>query len=143
MALRDSVSRKQTNSSELSFTNAAVFASRPMRFLSLDEIVFKLPVPVGAVLILSSKVVYTRPRKDEQDGEAKAHLKVRAEVEELDTGVRRETNTFYFTMAATDRDTIGRTVVPSTYHEAMDYTEGKRRLKVGDEMRALYRGQRE
>lgn len=33
---------------------------------------------------------------------------------------------------------IGKTVVPSTYGEAMDYLEGGRRLEVGNEMRRLY-----
>jgi acyl-coenzyme A thioesterase 9 len=60
-----------------------------MRFLSLDQITFRLPVPIGAVLRLSSKVVYTtKPIPGvEVDGEAKAHIMVRAEVEEVETGV--------------------------------------------------------
>ncbi|ORX34204.1 HotDog domain-containing protein [Kockovaella imperatae] len=142
---------------ELCFTNAALFASRPMRFLSLDEITFRLPVPIGAVLRLTSKVVNTStPRAGE---EAKVHIMVRAEVEEVDSGVsrtrgwpdarldanqgsqvRRETNTFFFTMAVEDGKPIGRTVVPTTYSESMHYLEGKRRLELGDEMRRLYSG---
>ena len=141
---------------ELCFTNAALFASEPMRFLSLDEITFRLPVPIGAVLRLSSKVVHTTMPHDGPDGEAKAHIMVRAEVEEVDTGVsvtsalkprrsidlqiRRETNTFFFTMAMEGSKPLGRTVVPTTYAEAMHYLEGKRRLEVGDEMRGLYQG---
>jgi len=127
-----------------------------MRFLSLDQITFRLPVPIGAVLRLSSKVVKTTRPHDGPDGEAKAHIMVRAEVEEVETGVsgspaifevetvwrwlqlRRETNTFFFTMAMEDHFPIGRTVVPSTYAEAMSYLEGKRRLELGDEMRRLY-----
>jgi len=58
-----------------------------MRFLSLDEITFRLPVPIGAVLRLSSKVVYTTRPDESPDGEAKVHIMVRAEVEEVDTGV--------------------------------------------------------
>ncbi len=72
---------------ELCFTNAAIFASKPMRFLSLDQITFRLPVPIGAVLRLSSKVVHTTQPFDGPDGEAKAHIMVRAEVEEVETGV--------------------------------------------------------
>lgn len=74
--------------SELCFTNAAIFASKPMRFLSLDQITFRLPVPIGAVLRLSSKVVKTTLPHEGVDGEAKAHITVRAEVEEIETGVR-------------------------------------------------------
>jgi acyl-coenzyme A thioesterase 9 len=58
-----------------------------MRFLSLDQITFRLPVPVGAVLRLTSKVVHTTRPEETPDGEAKAHIMVRAEVEEIDTGV--------------------------------------------------------
>ncbi|OCF38559.1 thioesterase [Kwoniella heveanensis CBS 569] len=123
---------------QLCFTNASLFAQGPMRFLSLDQITFRLPVPIGAVLRLSSKVVKTTQPHEGPDGEAKVHILVRAEVEEVETGVRRETNTFYFTMAKEDHEPIGRVVVPSTYTEAMHYLEGKRRLEVGDEMRRLY-----
>lgn len=135
------------------FTNAAIFASKPLRFLSLDQITFRLPVPIGAVLRLSSKVVKTTHPVGGEGGEAKVHIMVRAEVEEVETGVcridmdivlikqlRRETNTFFFTMAKEDHEPLGRTVVPSTYREAMHYLEGKRRLELGDEMRKLYRG---
>ncbi|EIW72760.1 hypothetical protein TREMEDRAFT_36912 [Tremella mesenterica DSM 1558] len=125
---------------ELCFTNAAIFASTPMRFLSLDEITFRLPVPIGAVLRLTSKVVHTTMPHGGPDGEAKVHIMVRAEVEEVETGARSETNTFFFTMAKEDKNPIGRTVVPSTYAEAMHYLEGTRRLEVGDEMRRLYLG---
>jgi acyl-coenzyme A thioesterase 9 len=41
-------------------------------------------------------------------------------------------------MAKEDADPIGKTVVPSTYNEAMSYLEGERRLALGDEMRRLY-----
>ncbi|KAL7423785.1 hypothetical protein Q5752_001369 [Cryptotrichosporon argae] len=122
--------------SELAFTNAAIFASRPMRFLSLDQITFRLPVPIGAVLRLSSRVVTTTRAGDGAD--ARAHVTVRAEVEEVETGVRRETNTFFFTLAPEDGRPIGRIVVPETYAEAMAYLEGQRRLGVGDEVRRLY-----
>jgi acyl-coenzyme A thioesterase 9 len=53
--------------------------------------------------------------------------------------LRRETNTFYFTMAKDDYEPIGRTVVPRTYNEAMTYLEGERRLAHGSETRRLYR----
>jgi acyl-coenzyme A thioesterase 9 len=52
--------------------------------------------------------------------------------------IRRETNTFSFTMAKEDDQPIGKMIVPKTYNEAMAYLEGERRLRVGDEMRWLY-----
>lgn len=76
-------------SSELCSTNAALFASRPMRFLALDQITFRLPVPIGAVLRLTSKIVKTtRPTQGAiSDEEVKVHIMVRAEVEDVKTGV--------------------------------------------------------
>jgi acyl-coenzyme A thioesterase 9 len=64
-----------------------MFASAPLRFLSLDQITFRLPVPIGAVLRLVSKVVRTSQPTSEPGGEAKVHIMVRAEVEEIETGV--------------------------------------------------------
>lgn len=74
--------------SELCFTNAALFAAQPLRFLSLDQINFRLPVPIGAVLRLTSKIVHTTLPHEGADGDAKVHIMVRAEVEEVETGVR-------------------------------------------------------
>ncbi|ODO11920.1 hypothetical protein I350_00704 [Cryptococcus amylolentus CBS 6273] len=127
---------------ELCFTNASLFAQGPLRFLALDQITFKLPVPIGAVLRLTSKIVNTTQPHEGADGEAKVHIVVKAEVEEVETGIRRETNTFFFTMAKGGREPIGKMVVPSTYQETMYYLEGKRRLQLGDEMRRLYLGER-
>lgn len=73
--------------SELCFTNAAIFSSKPLRFLSLDQITFRLPVPIGAVLRLSSKVVHTTQPREGPNDEARVHIMVRAEVEEVGTGV--------------------------------------------------------
>lgn len=42
-------------------------------------------------------------------------------------------------MAKNDRKPIGRTVVPNTYKEAMEYLEGDRRLDIGEQVRRLYR----
>ncbi|OWZ54994.1 thioesterase [Cryptococcus neoformans c45] len=127
---------------ELCFTNVSLFAQGPLRFLALDQITFRLPVPIGAVLRLSSKIVHTTQPHEGPDGEAKVHVMVKAEVEEVETGTRRETNTFFFTMAKGGRQPLGRTVVPTTYNDAMSYLEGKRRVQVGDEMRKLYLGER-
>ncbi|OWT40916.1 thioesterase family protein [Cryptococcus neoformans] len=127
---------------ELCFTNVSLFAQGPLRFLALDQITFRLPVPIGAVLRLSSKIVHTTQPHEGPDGEAKVHVMVKAEVEEVETGTRRETNTFFFTMAKGGRQPLGRTVVPTTYNDAMFYLEGKRRVQVGNEMRKLYLGER-
>lgn len=44
---------------ELAYCSAAAFSHAPPRFISLDTTSFTAPVPVGSVLYLKSKVVYT------------------------------------------------------------------------------------
>lgn len=63
-----------------------------MRFLSLDQITFRLPVPIGAVVRFTSKVVRTTqpgdgPPSDGLQPEAKVHIVVKVEVEDVATGV--------------------------------------------------------
>jgi acyl-coenzyme A thioesterase 9 len=46
---------------ELGYSNAAIFTRGVLRFLSLDEITFKHPVPIGSVLRLKSRIAHTVP----------------------------------------------------------------------------------
>jgi acyl-CoA hydrolase len=46
---------------ELGYSNASVFTRGVLRFLSLDEITFKHPVPIGSVLRLKSRIAHTIP----------------------------------------------------------------------------------
>jgi acyl-coenzyme A thioesterase 9 len=66
-----------------------------MRFLALDQINFKLPVPIGAILHLDAKVVKTTEVNPEDHADspsesahaAKAHVVVTAQVEDVASGV--------------------------------------------------------
>jgi acyl-coenzyme A thioesterase 9 len=46
---------------ELGYSNASIFTRGVLRFLSLDEITFKHPVPIGCVLRLKSRIAHTVP----------------------------------------------------------------------------------
>lgn len=46
---------------ELGYSNAVVFTRGILRFLSLDEITFKHPVPIGSILRLKSRTAHTVP----------------------------------------------------------------------------------
>lgn len=46
---------------ELGYSNAVIFTRGVLRFLSLDEITFKHPVPIGSVLRLKSRIAHTVP----------------------------------------------------------------------------------
>lgn len=88
---------RSPSDSELAFVDACLFAGRPLRFLGLDQIIFRLPVPIGAVLHMSAKIVTsTKPRSADEIGEslaktsagnAKIHVVVEAEVEDVASGV--------------------------------------------------------
>jgi acyl-coenzyme A thioesterase 9 len=72
---------------ELCFTNVAMFAQVPLRFIALDQITFRLPVPIGSIVRLTSKIVRTTQPIPETGSNAKAHVMVTAEVEDVETGV--------------------------------------------------------
>ncbi len=135
-----------------------------MRFISLDQIIFKLPVPIGAILHLDAKVVKTTKGVESSPLEgavpAKAHVMVTAQVEDVTKGVstieplcthqpveiltviqqtRLTTNDFYVSFAAEEGTELRKTVIPQTYQEAMQFLEGGRRLEVAAALRRLYK----
>lgn len=83
--------------SELAYANAAIFAGKPLRFLALDQIIFSLPVPIGAVVRMKAvTVTSTRPKTIEElsggleftsAGNAKVHVVVTAQIQDLAKGV--------------------------------------------------------
>lgn len=83
--------------SELAYANAAIFAGKPLRFLALDQIIFSLPVPIGAVVRMKAvTVTSTRPKTKEElsdgleltsAGNAKVHVVVTAQIQDLAKGV--------------------------------------------------------
>ncbi|PVG02136.1 Thioesterase/thiol ester dehydrase-isomerase [Serendipita vermifera] len=116
---------------ELGYSNATIFTRGSLRFLSLDEITFKHPVPIGSVLRLRSKIAHTVP-----SAPGSVHVAVVASVIDDKTGDEKTTNEFRFTWGSADSG-FSRTVVPKTYEEAMLWLEASRALKVGSEIRGM------
>ncbi|KAJ9120209.1 hypothetical protein QFC22_003109 [Naganishia vaughanmartiniae] len=153
---------------ELAYVNATVFAGKPLRFLALDQIIFRLPVPIGAVVRMTAvTVTSTRPKSKEElsqgleftsAGNAKVHVVVEAQIQDVAKGVstldaremrnlltggsgsqtRETTNRFFFSFAGENQEPLAKLVVPKTYQEAMAYIEGARRLEVGGALRRHY-----
>ncbi|CAE7227659.1 unnamed protein product [Rhizoctonia solani] len=119
---------------EIGYTNAYMFTRAPLRFLSLDGIAFKKPVPIGSILRLTSHISHTTSNAEFA---AVAHVQVQAEVIDPATGEDNLTNTFRFTWVREDGPPLQRLVVPRTYSDAMQWLEGKRALDTGAEIRAL------
>lgn len=119
---------------ELGYSNAAIFTRGVLRFMSLDEITFKHPVPIGSVLRLRSRIVHTV-----SNAPSSVHVVVSASVIDDQTGDERVTNEFKFTWGSPDRS-FSRTVIPRTYEEAMQWVDATRALKVGTEIRGMLAG---
>ncbi|EJD38364.1 Thioesterase/thiol ester dehydrase-isomerase [Auricularia subglabra TFB-10046 SS5] len=121
---------------ELAYANSSLFARRPMRFLSLDDISFRRPVNIGSIVRLTSLISHTTSNEVYP---VVIHVRVQADVLDITTGSAQMTNDFRFTWCVDGGDPIARTVVPQTYQEAMMWLEGRRDLAVGDEIRGLRR----
>ncbi|KAF8525581.1 Thioesterase/thiol ester dehydrase-isomerase [Hysterangium stoloniferum] len=119
---------------ELSFTTAALFSRRPLRFLSLDGLAFRQPVPIGSILRLRSQVAFTALTDCYP---ALVHITVRADVVDVTTGIELTTDDFRFTWCDEHGPPLDRKVVPKTYHDAMEWIEAKRALEMGNAIRNL------
>ncbi|XP_049605920.1 acyl-coenzyme A thioesterase 9, mitochondrial isoform X2 [Syngnathus scovelli] len=100
---------------ELGWANACSFGGCRPSLLAVDDILFRKPVEIGSLLLLSSQVCYTEGK----------HIQVRVHSEVFDPLTRQHntTNVFHFTFAS-DRDVPN--IVPQTYGESMLYLDGKR-----------------
>lgn len=72
---------------------AASLVNRHVQFLSLDALSFHAPVPIGAMLQLSSQIAYTSEPDQHPQGHTIAGVTVLAEVVDLETGERNKSNT--------------------------------------------------
>lgn len=120
---------------ELGFTCGILFSRSQLHFLAVDELAFKHPVPIGAILQLTSQVVYTQEELNSQ----LIHVEVVADVIETKSGDRKTTNTFHFTFRLESSPNF--IIRPSTYPEAMKYLEGKRRVSAAplDPLGTIYK----
>lgn len=94
---------------ELGYSNANVFTRGVLRFLSLDEITFKHPVPIGSVLRLRSRIAHTTTTSPNV-----VHVAVQANVIDTATGEEQTTNEFRFTWGCYGRP-FTRMVIPQSY----------------------------
>uniref|UniRef100_A0A8C1GS86 Acyl-CoA thioesterase 9, tandem duplicate 2 n=1 Tax=Cyprinus carpio TaxID=7962 RepID=A0A8C1GS86_CYPCA len=100
---------------ELGRANACAFAGCRPTVVAVDDILFRKPVEIGSLLLLSSQVCYTEGM----------YVQVRVHSEVLDplTQQHNTTNVFHFTFRL-EKDVPA--VVPQSYGESMLYLDGKR-----------------
>ncbi|RIA80121.1 HotDog domain-containing protein [Glomus cerebriforme] len=116
---------------ELAFSNASVFLRSQPKFLAMDEISFKRPVPIGSILTLSSQVVYA-PGPPHNS----FTVSVTADMVDIQNSSHDTSNIFHFNFRADNAEMI-RKVIPKTYGESMKFLEGKRRREEGLRLRGL------
>ncbi len=80
----------------VAFSCASRFSQRYAVTISVDQVVFKEPVNVGELVTFRASINHA--------GRTSMEVGIRVEAEEIRTGVRRHTNSCYFTMIAMDAD---------------------------------------
>ncbi|MCH5643675.1 acyl-CoA thioesterase [Gordonia sp. ABSL49_1] len=107
---------------QVAYACASRYSRRYAVTLSVDRVIFREPIRVGELLILSASINYT--------GRTSMEVGIRVETENIHTGVRRHTNSCYFTMVATDDDGKPHPVpqlVPRTEVQQRRYSEAEKR----------------
>lgn len=85
------------------------------QFKSIDDISFKRPVNIGSVLILKSRIIFTKSNL--------VQVHVENQVVDPKNQSLTSTNDFYFTFLVDCQVSV----LPETYEESMIYIEGQRR----------------
>lgn len=121
---------------ELAYMNALTFANgKPVKFLSLDALSFHLPVSIGAILSLTSRITYTSGSTlDFNQSNSVGSVVVLAEVVDTKTGEKKRSNTFHFSF---DFGLESKKVLPESYRDSIAFLEGKRRIDLGNELRRI------
>ena len=79
---------------EVAYACASRYAGRYVVTLSVDQVTFREPIHVGDLVTFKATINHT--------GRSSMEVGIRVEAENLQTGLRRHTNTCYFTMVALD-----------------------------------------
>ena|SRR3990167_8975502 len=80
----------------VAYACAARYSGHYVVTLSVDRVVFKLPIHVGELITCYAKVNYV--------GSSSMEVGIKVVAENLETGEVRHTNSCYFTMIALDKD---------------------------------------
>jgi acyl-CoA hydrolase len=107
---------------QVAYTCASRFTRQYMVTASVDQVRFHSPVHIGDLVTLLASVNYT--------GRSSLEVGIRVETEDVTTGVRRHTNSCYFTMVALGEDGRPcevRQVAPRTDEEHRRWSDALRR----------------
>ncbi|XP_012252071.2 acyl-coenzyme A thioesterase 9, mitochondrial-like isoform X2 [Athalia rosae] len=103
---------------ELSWSSAFLFGKQRPRLVHISDILFHRPVDVSSIIKMFSNVVYTEHNM--------MQIAVHAEVYSPEKDEVVTTNEFHYTYQINDKCKL---VMPRTYHEAMQYLNGRRNFQ--------------
>lgn len=107
----------------VAYACAARYSRRYVVTLSVDQMFFKEPIHVGDLVTFKAQINLT--------GRSSMEVGIRVEAENLRTGLRRHTNTCYFTMVALDDDSKPAAVPPLL----LDNDEDRQRHAAAEQRR--------
>lgn len=125
---------------ELAYGTALQYTAgaQPLLPMVIEDITFVHPVAIGSLINFEATIVYVTDDSSKDfeaipkatTGCSLLHVEVIADVINPQKGTRVTTNTFHFTFKAPTPTADLPPLLPETYHEAMKYLEGKRRLEL-------------
>lgn len=81
---------------QVAYACATQYARSYVVTLSVDRVIFREPIHVGELVTFAAAVNYT--------GRTSMEIGIRIDAERIETGVRRHTNSCYFTMVSVDQE---------------------------------------
>ena len=81
---------------KVAYTCAMRYCGGHVVTLSVDKVIFKEPIAIGELLVLSASVNYT--------GRTSLEIGIRVTAENLETGELRHKNSSFFTMVAVNKE---------------------------------------
>ncbi len=118
----------------VAFSCASRFSKQYAVTLSVDQVMFKEPIHVGELVTFRAAINHA--------GRTSMEVGIRVEAENIRTGVRRHTNSCYFTMVAVDDDSRPVQVpayVPQTEMEKKRHRAAELRKELRREIDARQR----
>lgn len=100
---------------ELSWSSAFFFGKQRPRLMHISDILFHQPIDVSSIIKMFSNVIYTEHNM--------MQIAVHAEVYSPESDEVVTSNEFHYTYQINDKCKL---VLPRTYHEAMQYLNGRR-----------------
>lgn len=113
----------------VAYACAARYSGHYVVTLSVDKVIFKLPIHVGELITCHAKINYV--------GRSSMEVGIKVTAENLETGQIRQTNSCYFTMVALEKNGKPATVKPLELKTDLDHRRNEEAI-MRKEIRASF-----